>query len=487
MQKILFGSLPLFFIVIKSYSQIITGDSIYIKKIYPIITDSTWQGSIVGFTAKDITNNKMLIDVNGSYKLNPASLVKVITTAAGLHILGANYRFKTEFGYTGYIKDSTLFGNIIIKGYGDPTLYSRFFKSYYQKNSPFDSVAVKLTKLGIKQIKGKIIGDATFFQYNLPNPTWIVGDIANYYGAAPSGLAILNNEYSLYFSTKDTTKQATLLNISPESVPLELINKVKASNIANDQSIIYGDMFDSTRLIVGAIPFNKDSFEVRGSIGNPALVAAIELKNRLKTYQITTTDSVGFRYEYNYIPDTTEKFNLLYTHLSPVLSEIVNQTNLYSINLFAEHISRLCGWQRYKSTNPEMGCQAVNRFWQKTTGNMLLYDGSGLSRHNAISTQQFVSILEFMYNQSSFKKQFFQSLPVAGESGTLTKFFERSKAKGKVFAKTGTMSQIRGLAGYIQPDKKTTIAFCIIVNNSPLPVTVIKQKIEQIILQLFFN
>jgi D-alanyl-D-alanine carboxypeptidase/D-alanyl-D-alanine-endopeptidase (penicillin-binding protein 4) len=92
-----------------------------------------------------------------------------------------------------------------------------------------------------------------------------------------------------------------------------------------------------------------------------------------------------------------------------------------------------------------------------------------------------------MYNQSSFKKQFFQSLPVAGESGTLTKFFERSKAKGKVFAKTGTMSQIRGLAGYIQPDKKTTIAFCIIVNNSPLSANLIKQKIEQMILQLFFN
>jgi D-alanyl-D-alanine carboxypeptidase/D-alanyl-D-alanine-endopeptidase (penicillin-binding protein 4) len=307
----------------------------------------------------------LLIDVNGSYKLNPASLVKVITTAAGLHILGANYRFKTEFGYTGYIKDSTLFGNIIIKGYADPTLYSRFFKSYYQKNSPFDSVAIKLKKMGIKEIRGKVIGDATFFQYNLPNSTWIVGDIANYYGATPTGLSIYNNEYSLYFSTKDTTLQAKLLNISPESLPIELINKIKASNITNDQSIIYGDIFDSTRLIVGAIPINKDSFEVRGSIGNPSLVAAIELNNRLKSYQITTTDSVAFRYEYNYTKDTTEQFLLLHTHFSPVLSEIVNQTNLYSINLFAEHISRLCGWQQYKNTTPEVGCQAVNRFWQK--------------------------------------------------------------------------------------------------------------------------
>ncbi|MCX7861407.1 MAG: D-alanyl-D-alanine carboxypeptidase/D-alanyl-D-alanine-endopeptidase [Bacteroidales bacterium] len=468
-------------------AQTFTGDSIYIKKIMPLIIDSSWQGSIIAFTAKDITNNKLLVDVNGLYKLNPASIVKLITTGAGLHILGSNYRFKTEFGYTGYIKDSVLFGNIIIKGYGDPTLYSRFFKDYFKKNDPFDSVASKLTRLGVRIVKGKIIGDATFFQYNLPNSTWIVGDVANYYGASPSGLAIYNNEYSLYFSSKDTSRKTNLLNIAPLSVNIELINKVTSANISNDQSIIYGDLFDSTRLIVGNIPFNKDSFEVRGSIGNPALVAATELKKRLQNNNIIINDTVSFRYEYNFTADTTEIVTIIHQHYSPPLSEIVTLTNLYSINIFAEHIARLCGWQRYKNTTPEMACTAVNRFWQKSTGNMILYDGSGLSRYNAVSTQQFINILEFMYNQSSYKKIFFQSLPIAGESGTLSKFFERTKAKGKVFAKTGTMTHIRSLAGYIQPDKKTTIAFCIIVNNSPLPSNLIKQKMENIILQLFFN
>jgi len=468
-------------------SQVISGDSIYIKKAYSLFNDSSWQGSIVAFTAKDIINNKILLDVNGHYRLTPASIVKLITTAAGLHILGSNFRFKTELGYTGIINDSILYGDIIIKGYGDPTLYSPFFKYYYQKNDPFDSLVIKLNKLGVKQITGRVIGDASFFQYNLPISTWVFGDIANYYGATPCALSIYNNEYSLFFSTKDTSNQAKLLNIFPPSVKIELYNKLITSKITNDQSIIYSDIFDSTSIIVGMIPENKDSFEVRGSIRNPAQTAAIELKNRLLKANIIVCDTTFSYYEYNYLPDTSKKYIILHTHNSPQLSEIVYQTNLYSINLFAEHISRLCGWHRYKNTTPEMGNQAINRFWQKYTGDMLLYDGSGLSRFNAISTQQFVNVLEFMYNQSSYKKQFYQSLPVAGETGTLKKMFDKSIAKGKIVAKTGTMTQVRSLAGYIHPDKKTTIAFCIIINNSPLPTNLIKQKIEQIILQLFFK
>ncbi len=427
-----------------TFSQVITGDSTYIKKALSLFNDSLWNGSIVAFTAKDISNNKILLDVNGNYKLTPASIVKLITSSAGLSILGSNYRFTTELGYTGNIIDSILYGNIVLKGYGDPTLYSSYFKSYFSKNDPFDSLVTKLLKLGVKVIKGKVIGDATFFQYNLPPSTWVVGDISNYYGASPCALSIYNNEYSLFFSTKDTSKLTKLLNVYPSSVKIELNNKLGTSkNISNDQSIIYGDLFDSTTIIIGMIPFNKDSFEVRGSIRNPAQTAAIELKNKLSKANITINDTTLSYYEYNYNQDTSVKFSIIHKHYSPTLNEIVYITNQYSVNLFAEHISRICGWRYYKKTTPEMGNRAISQFWKKYTDEMLIYDGSGLSRFNAVSTQQFIRILEFMYNQSSYKKHFYKSLPVAGETGTLTKMFDKTKAKGKIVAKTGTMSQIR--------------------------------------------
>jgi len=474
------------FLFFCSFSQVIKGDSIYIKKVSALLTDSSWQGAIVAITAKDITNNKLLIDFNGNLKLTPASILKLVTTSAALHILKPSFQFKTEFYYTGFISDSVLKGNIIIKGYGDPTLYSRFFKSYYDKNSPFDSVALWLKAKGIKYIEGRIIGDATFYAYNLPTSTWIVGDIANYFGASPCGLNIYNNEYSLYFKTFDTLAPAILTNIYPENIPIEIKNKLWGGKVTNDQSIIYGDIFDSSRLVVGLIPLKSDSFEVRGSIPNPPLTAAIVLQKTIEKYGIRVMQQADFRMEYNYTVDSTEKTLLFYTHYSPNLSQIVNLTNLYSINIFAEAIARMCGFEQYKSTTTESGVLAVNRFWKNRIGDCLLYDASGLSRFNAVSTQQFVSMLEFMANNSSYKKIFYNSLAVAGENGTMSKMFLKTKAQGKVVAKTGTMSNIRSLAGYITTKEKNNIAFTIIVNNCPQPSKWIKENIEQIILKLFF-
>lgn len=482
-----FLSVLLTFSFIYSYNQVFTGDSLYIKKVSKILTDSSWQGAIVAITAKDLTENKLLIDYNGSLKLTPASIIKLITTGAALHILSPSYRFKTEFYYTGDIQDSILNGNVYIKGYGDPTLYSRFFKSFYEKHSPFDSLALILKSKGIKYINGKIIGDAGFFDYNLPISTWVVGDVANYFGASPCGLNIFNNEYSLYFKTDDTIAPAKLINIIPENMAIDIKNNLYGGKVSNDQSIIYGDLFDSTRIVVGLIPLKSDSFEVRGSIPNPPLLAAYLLQEFLKKYFIEVAYDPEFRMEYNNINDTTEKKVLIYEHYSPNLSQIINITNLYSINLFAENITRLCGYKQYKSTTTESGTLAINRFWKNITGEMLLYDGSGLSRFNGVSTQQFISVLDFMYNKSSYKQTFYNSLAIAGESGTLSKMFLHSKAKGKVFAKTGTMTNIRSLAGYIKTQNKHTIAFTIIVNNCPQPSNWIKEKIEQIVLKLFFS
>ncbi len=485
--KIIVVTVLSIYLTLGLYGQNMEGDTAYINRLLPIVNDSSWEGAIVGFTAKDLTDDKLLLSYNGDYKLTPASILKLISTSAALHILSPRFQFKTEFYINGNITDSVLNGNIIIKGYGDPTLYSRFFDSYYKKNSPYDSVALLLKKKGIKLINGRIIGDASFYDYNLPTSTWIVGDFANYFGSSPTALNIYNNEYSLYFKTADTIADATLLAMSPQNIPVELTNKVKSAKISDDQSIIYGDMFDSTRIIVGCIPLKSDSFEVRGSIPNPPLTAAIALQIKLKENGIDCQNRPFYRMEYNYIPDTSEKNILFYTHYSPNLSDIIYLTNLYSINLFAESIARLCASKQYKSTTTESGTLAINRFWKKTTGNMLLYDASGLSRFNAVSTRQFVSVLEFMYKKSSYKKQFYNSLAVAGENGTLSKMFLNSKAKGKVIAKTGTMTNIRSLAGYINTKNKHIIAFTIIVNNCPQPSKWIKGKIEEMILKLFFS
>ena len=149
----------------------------------------------------------------------------------------------------------------------------------------------------------------------MPNSTWIVGDVANYFGASPCGLSIFNNEYSLYFKTDDTIAPAKLINIFPENIAIDIKNNLYGGKVSNDQSIIYGDLFDSTRIVVGLIPLKSDSFEVRGSIPNPPLMAAYCLQDFLKKHSIDVANAPAYRMDYNYVNDTTEKKVFMNTFL----------------------------------------------------------------------------------------------------------------------------------------------------------------------------
>lgn len=454
-------------------------DSLLRKKILNIITDSSWNGAIISIYAKNLKDNSIVFEYNSNLKLNPASCLKIVSTALALQTLTPSYRYKTEFYLEGQQNDSIFDGNLIIKGYGDPTLYSNFFKKYYLQHSPFDTIAEILIKLGIKKINGKIIADASLFGvYNIPNSTWIIGDVSNYYGATVDAINIFDNEYSLYFSTKDSLK---LLSIEP-NIPIDLNINVSPANINSDQSVIYGDIFDSTRIITGLIPANRDTFEVRGSIPNPPLIAARFLYEKLKKYGIDVSN-------YDVVRDTSlKKFsNLLYVFYSPPLKDIVYYTNKYSVNLFAEALEKQVALSKYKNPSDEMEITALKRFIKPIAGDIIVYDACGLSRYNAISSGQLVDVLTYMYKNSSYKNVYFNSLPIAGESGTLAKYFRNTKANKKVFAKTGTMSGVKALCGYAEPKKNTIYAFSIIINNYIQPTSWINSKIEEIVLKLFFE
>lgn len=480
----------LFFILVYcsfSFSQDSDIESIgnFKKDIIAFSSDTVFANSSISFYAIDINSGEIIGQINPNLLLSPASTMKIFTTATALEILGPDHTFKTDFEYTGNIEKGVLHGNVYIKGGGDPTFYSHTFTSLYNNPDVFSKVAEEIKKAGIKKIDGKIIGNASYYSDNTAPSTWILADVANYYGASPFALSFQDNEYKIFFKTGDTIGDSTWINSVYPNIPnLELYNLVKSKNINDDQSVIYGGLYDDYRIVTGNLPLNKNNFEVKGSIPDPPLFAAYSLLHVIKQHGIEVSDSVCSVYEFKHNTNLESNLRSFYSVTSPPVKEIVYHTNIRSINLYAEHLLRQIGVKKAGKGSNQSGIESICNYWKPYTGKFLMYDGSGLSRFNAVSAKQLVTVLTYMKKQSKHFDPFYNSLPIASRSGSLTSMFNGTIAENNLRAKSGYMSGVRSYAGYVKTKSSREISFAIIVNNYFTTPAVVKSKIEQLLVKL---
>jgi serine-type D-Ala-D-Ala carboxypeptidase/endopeptidase (penicillin-binding protein 4) len=483
--------LVVFFVLIAfpGYTQIPEGyDNPIQRAADRMMSEASLKHASMSFFVYDLDSNTVLADHDGSKSLVPASTMKLVTTATALQQLGSYYVFKTHLEYDGEIDTAsrTLNGNIYIKGGGDPTLGSKYFA---KANDAFKTEWLNaIRKLGIDSINGAVIADASWYTDDMVPSTWVWGDIANYFGAGPSGLTVYDNTYHLEFSSGPNSGDSTTIECVRPYVPdLIVENRVKSANIRNDQAYIFGAPFDHYKIAQGKIPKNKELFEVKGSIPDPAYQVAWELNWILRDSGIVV----------NNMPTTVRRLRqrgkistkdriTFYTRKSPSLARIVYWTNLLSVNLYAEHLLRAVAKSRYKDGSNFSGTVAITKYWNTKgviTSGMYVHDGSGLSRHNAISAKHLVDVLGAM-NKSKYFKSFKSSLPVAGKTGTMKSMCVGTSAHGNLRAKSGTMSRVKSYAGYVTSKSGRNLAFAIIVNNHTCSHKVLKKKIEQLMVAM---
>jgi D-alanyl-D-alanine carboxypeptidase/D-alanyl-D-alanine-endopeptidase (penicillin-binding protein 4) len=168
------------------------------------------------------------------------------------------------------------------------------------------------------------------------------------------------------------------------------------------------------------------------------------------------------------------------------VAALVTLTNLHSNNLFAEHLSKQIGLARYHSGHSESGCKAVLEFWKSKgidTEGMFLYDGCGVSRYDGITSRQLAEMLYYMTTSPSFST-FYNSLPLAGVSGTLAKYMKGTKAEGNLRAKTGSISRVKSYAGYVRTVSGKRFIFSILVNNFTCSGPEMVKKLEKIMVDM---
>jgi D-alanyl-D-alanine carboxypeptidase/D-alanyl-D-alanine-endopeptidase (penicillin-binding protein 4) len=449
-----------------------------INPVDSFVNNELLENASISLLVKDMTNNQTIYDYRSKTSIVPASTLKLVTTATALELLGPDFCFETKLEIDGTIgTDSILTGNLFIHGGGDPTLGSNCFEN----NEFLDKWVEMVKKAGIKMIKGRVIADASLFDDEGVNPKWTWEDIGNYYAAGAYGIAYLDNTLRITLRSDILGYKPEIVKITPEIPGLSIDNQLLSTNITYDSAYFYGAPHSNNRSIYGEIPAFRTAFIVKGDIPNPGLLLAQHFNEKLEkagiTISIPPTDNVS----------VTTKREVIYTHLSPSLSEIVTEINIHSNNLYAEHLFKYLALKNNKKATSNGAIQVVKSFWKSKglpVDQLFMYDGSGLSPVNAVSANFFVDLLLYMNTKSNNKDAFFNSLPVAGESGTLSSLLKNTPLQGKVHAKSGTISRVKCYAGYVDANDKKYV-FALMVNNANGNSKAVTKKIEKFLLSTF--
>jgi len=351
-----------------------------------------------------------------------------------------------------------------------------------------DSIYSCVKKNNIKKIKGKVIADASIFDDMLPSG-WEWDDMGNYYGAAATGLCMFENAYKVYLKPgQKENDPVEIIKVSPEITGLRFINTMYSSNKGSDDDIyIYGSPFSYLRFIDGPAPIGQNSVEVKGSMPEPDMFCSKYLWDFLfdRKIEISGTWTSVREMSWENITDTAKRTNIFSYH-SPELSKILYYTNLNSVNIFAEALLKMAGFKKFSEGTTASGIKAVTGFWRNKGINLegcVIKDGCGLSRRNEISTGQFCDML-IKYTKDLNFDVFYNSLPIAGRTGTLRNMFKNTAAENNLRAKSGTMGDIKSYAGYVNNIKGERIAFAVILNNYTCSNADVRKKIEKILVLL---
>ncbi len=433
----------------------------------------------IGVLVKNLDTDNVVAEYRSEKVCVPASTTKLVTTATALEMLSSDFQFKTNIEYDGKIVGKVLRGNLYITGGGDPTLGSK-----YMGDSLFlEKWISAIQMLGIEKIEGDIVADASIYNEQGISQKWMWEDMGNYYAAATYGLSIFDNTCLVTFRSGESGTLTEIIQKQPDIKSMQISNHVKAAKQGGDKAYFFGAPLDNWRSVYGTIPENKEKFVSKADIANPPLVVAQLLFDEIQKIEIQITGS----------PKTNFwKSNLsrvpIYSIFSPSLFEICKNINFKSNNHYAEHVYRYLAIAD-TIDRPDMcvSAQVIKQFWKEKgldVSGLLQNDGSGLSPVNAISAKFFVDLLEYEKKSSANFDKFYETLPLAGETGTVKRLLKGTRLQGKVHCKSGSLSRVICFAGYVEW-KNQTYAFSIMVNNYEGTYVAARAEIEKFLLTIF--
>lgn len=429
----------------------------------PIFRRSRW-----GILVETLSSKNRIYDRDTEYYFIPASTAKLLTTAAVLQEFRPQFRIRTSIYGDGN-------GNIYVVGRGDPSLTETELKK----------LAEQLKQQGITNIN-QLIADNSYFQGTAINSNWEWEDVQVGYGAPINSLILNQNSIDLVLSPQGLGQPLKVTFVDPGQREKWQIENNSVTVATNEKEFVQvGRSFTQ--------PIIRISGQLQvGSASEPVYLAVAEpMDNFLNKFR-QVLESEGIRIS-RIVEKSQTTSNLSLTELafveSPTVGELIEEVNKESNNVYAEALLRQLGVRSNLAPHNDTLAKSLEEAkliltrLGVTPNSFRLNDGSGLSRHNLVSPEALVQTLRIMAN-SPWADLYQNSLPIAGVSGTLSWRFRNSLAEGNVQAKTGALSGVVSLAGYIQPPDFEPLVFSIMVNQADLKTQEVRTAVDEIVLLL---
>jgi D-alanyl-D-alanine carboxypeptidase/D-alanyl-D-alanine-endopeptidase (penicillin-binding protein 4) len=464
-------------------------------RISDILAKPDLSSALVGIKVTSLDTGQVLFEENANKLLRPASNMKIYTVAAALDRLSPDYRFTTSvYASTRPDASGKINGALTIYGRGDPSIAARFNNGDYFKG--INELASRIVAAGVKRVEGDLIGDESYFVGPHYGSGWEWEDLTWYYGAEVTPLSINDNALDLFIKPGPDVGKPALITTGPPDPLLTIVNKVTTVAKGNRRQIaVFRDLGEDIITIEGTIAIDDRGYTGGIGIAHPATLFVYLLRSALAQRGVVVTGKSRTQ-DFNSTTSAVNSSQLLAstggnslsqtppveiaTLQSPPFSVIASQTLKPSQNLYTELILRTLGkvaptppastnGSTVGRTTEDLGIDTVNAFLKEAgirSEALVLGDGSGLSRNDMITAEASVQLLTFMHRHR-YADAFRTALPIAGVDGTLRNRLKNTPAENNLRAKTGSLSSVASLAGYVTTVAGEKLAFSIMVNNYP--------------------
>ena len=412
------------------------------------------EGASTAVIAKNIDQNKIVADYNGSTFMLPASTQKVFTAVAAKLVLGDEFKFDTALLTNGKIQNGDLDGNLIVRFTGDPDLTS---------GQLYDLLA-ELKKQGVNKINGDLVLDTSVFSSHDRGLGWIWNDLTMCFNSPPSAANIDNNCFYAELDANQAPGETVKINV-PAQFPIQVFGQVYIAD-SNEAPYCQLDVVvhDNNRYQVkGCLARQTKPFGLSFAVQDPDAYAAAIIQRQLKRLGIEFNGKV-------LQPQKMQQGQLLVQHFSKPLPDLLKKMMKKSDNQIADSLFRAVAYHYYKRpASFQLGTLAVKSILQKQGikfGNSILADGSGLSRHNLVAPKTMLAVLEYIARNED-KLHLMETFPIAGVDGTISGrggLINPPLVKN-VIAKTGSLKGVYNLAGFMNNARGEKVAFVQFING----------------------
>ncbi len=440
-------------------------------------------------------DGEVLYDRNAERLFMPASNTKLIVSAVASALLPGDFTVNTSVYATGPVVDGVLQGDLVLYGRGDPTFSRRCYgvdttlvgACEEDPFKPLKLLALQLKVRGIRAVAGGVIGDGSYFEPTVVHPSWEAYDLNWWYAAPVSGLGFNDNAIDIKYSAGPDVDTPPTISFSPDFGDVSISNRARTSPRGSRKTIeFYRTLGTMSIWAEGAMPMGRSERTEYFALPDPNLFTDQAFRSALIAEGIaiagptlSTTDSLKYRH-------TRSSAALAEVESRPFRDWIFPILNT-SQNWFAEMTLKQLGKQFGSAGSWSEGLEVEKRFLIDSVGidstQFSFSDGSGLASNNVVTPLALAKLLGYMKNHPNFEV-FAAALPQSGSRGSLRSRFLGTPLEGRVMAKTGSISKVNSLSGYVDRRNGQQLIFSVIANHHILGFTAMTQYIDSVVVDL---